>query len=322
MVPGIDPKIDYAFKRVFGQERNRAVLIHLLNAILLPGHGSPVVDLELLNPFNDKETSDDKLSVVDLKARDQLGRQFNVEMQMIGHRTFPDRMVYYWGRLHGQQLHQGEEFSRLRPTIGIGFLNDVLFPQLPEYHLSFHLREDRNPQVVLSPHAEIHLLELPKFRLSAEALQDPLGQWLYFLRHAEGIDTDVLPPTLQAPEIRRAFEELIMVTQSERDRAKYEERFKAQLDARLRERDLVEDARAQAIVEGRAEGLVEGRAEGRVEGRVEGKLEGRILTLQEVLGQPQTAPAELERLPLAELQQLAARLEQQLKGTLPRPGTT
>jgi hypothetical protein len=59
MVPGIDPKIDYAFKRVFGREQNKPLLIHLLNAVLQPPPAGRVVSLEILNPFNEKEALDD-----------------------------------------------------------------------------------------------------------------------------------------------------------------------------------------------------------------------------------------------------------------------
>lgn len=55
MVPGIDPKVDYAFKRLFGLERNRTLLIHLLHAILQPTPEERIVTLEILNPFSDKE---------------------------------------------------------------------------------------------------------------------------------------------------------------------------------------------------------------------------------------------------------------------------
>ena len=78
---GIDPKVDYAFKRVFGDPRNADILMHLLNSVLkLP---DPIVALEILNPFNEKDFADDKLTVLDVKARDQAGRLLNVEMQLL-----------------------------------------------------------------------------------------------------------------------------------------------------------------------------------------------------------------------------------------------
>lgn len=96
MIPGIRPTVDYAFKRLFGREQNRELLIHLLNAVRKPPPGSEIVDLSILNPFNDKETDADKVSVVDIKARDQSGRQFIVEMQMLSGRFLSKRLLYYW----------------------------------------------------------------------------------------------------------------------------------------------------------------------------------------------------------------------------------
>src|SRR5438093_7819681 len=99
MVPGIDPKVDYVFKRLFGRPPNRALPIHLVNAVLQdrpPERLLRIVDLELLNPFNDKDYLDDKLSILDIKARDQSGRQLNIEMQLLADRYFRQRVLYYW----------------------------------------------------------------------------------------------------------------------------------------------------------------------------------------------------------------------------------
>ena len=74
MIPRIDPKVDYAFKHVFGREENTPLLIHLLHAVLQPPSQQQITALELLNPFNDKDALDDKLSILDIKARDASGR--------------------------------------------------------------------------------------------------------------------------------------------------------------------------------------------------------------------------------------------------------
>jgi len=108
MITGIDPKVDYAFKHVFGREANVPLLRNLLEAILQPPPEYQIQTLEILNPFNDKEALDDKLSILDIKARDQSGRQFNVEMQLLTYGAFRQRLLYYWARLHqwqrGRQL--------------------------------------------------------------------------------------------------------------------------------------------------------------------------------------------------------------------------
>ena len=92
MILGIDPKVDYAFKHLFGREATRPILMDLLDNVLDLAPGREIRDLELLNPFNPKEALDDKLSILDIKARDQSGRQFNVEMQMVASRYFEKRI--------------------------------------------------------------------------------------------------------------------------------------------------------------------------------------------------------------------------------------
>ncbi|MCI0681418.1 MAG: Rpn family recombination-promoting nuclease/putative transposase, partial [Gemmataceae bacterium] len=103
MILGIDPKVDYAFKHLLGREATWPILADLIEKVLDPAPGHKIQSIELLNPFNPKEALDDKLSVLDIKARDNSGRQFNVEMQMLAFRYYEKRILYYWSRLHQQQ---------------------------------------------------------------------------------------------------------------------------------------------------------------------------------------------------------------------------
>ena len=76
---GIDPQVDFAFKLMLGSPEHPAVTIHFLNAVLsLP---SPVTQVEILNPIQGKDRSEDKLVILDVLARDAEGRRFNIEMQ-------------------------------------------------------------------------------------------------------------------------------------------------------------------------------------------------------------------------------------------------
>jgi predicted transposase/invertase (TIGR01784 family) len=90
----IDPKIDCVFKALLGSEENRNLLVHFLNAILANDLAAPITEAEILNPYNDKEFLDDKLSVVDVKAKDGQGRLYQVEIQLLAYRHLPARMVY------------------------------------------------------------------------------------------------------------------------------------------------------------------------------------------------------------------------------------
>src|SRR5713226_8515489 len=224
MEVGLDPKNDYAFKRVFGHEHTRPLLSSMLDAVLQPPPEHRLVELDLLNPFNPKETLDDKLSILDIKARDQSGRQFNIEMQMLAYRYYEKRILYYGCKLHQQQLHEGEDYLKLKPTISISFLDHVLFPQVADYHLRFRLLEESH-SFPFTDDLEVHTLELPKFEKSAAELESDLDIWLYFLRHAGKMDTDALPAAPQQhPLARRAVEELKMLTQSDLERERYEAR--------------------------------------------------------------------------------------------------
>src|SRR5438552_1365541 len=113
MLVDIDPKVDYAFKHLLGRESTRPILIDVIDKVLNPSPGHEIREIELLNPFNPKEAFDDKLSILDIKARDQSGRLFNVEMQMLAYPYYEKRILYYWARLHQQQLHEGEDYQEL-----------------------------------------------------------------------------------------------------------------------------------------------------------------------------------------------------------------
>ena len=324
MILGIDPKVDYAFKHVFGRETTRPLLINLLTHVLNPASGHEIRDVELLNPFNSKEALDDKLSILDIKARDQAGRQFNVEMQMLAFRYYEKRILYYWAKLHQQQFHQGQDYLELKPTLSISFLDHVLFPDVPNAHLRFRLLETEH-RFSFTDDLEFHLLELPKFRKSTEKLSSGLDLWLYFLRHAERMDTEALPRAPQQrvsqaldelrtseheatvhtgaflaalkqhpqeqPLVLRALEELQMLAQSDVERERYEARRKAQLDYNT--------------------GLKVARMEGREEGRAEGEI-GRIHLCEQLLKRPLTPTEQLTSRSLEELIELADDLQAQI----------
>lgn len=226
---GIDPKNDFAFKWLFGREQNLSLLIDLLNAILKPPPGKEIVWLELLNPYNEKEREDDKLSIVDVKARDKNGRQFDVEMQVLSEKAFSKRILYYWARLHQQQLDSGVHYEQLQQTVSICFVDFVLFPNVDSYRLPFELRNQEH-NIVFSSDMLIMILELPKFRVRPESISNELEAWLYFLCNAEQLDSRHLPQALETPEIRKAFKELIVISQDDLARERYEASLRLQRD--------------------------------------------------------------------------------------------
>lgn len=238
MITGIDPRVDIAFKKLFGTPAWSQLTISLIDAVLCPAPGGHIVQLDLLNPYSEQDSLSDKLSVLDIKARDERGRCFNVEMQMHLGQALVPRLLFYWARLYGSQLVEGDEYGVLRPTISICFVNQVMFRQRATFHSAFRLLE-LGSQVCLTEHQELHLLEIPKFHREIEDLREPLDFWLYFLKNGKDLDADAVPGPLDRPEIRKAMEVLKVFSQSELERDRYENRIKGQHDlmALKRERD-------------------------------------------------------------------------------------
>ncbi len=124
----IDPKIDCVFKTLLGSDDRRDLLVHFLNALLAEDLEAPVAEVDTLNPYNERETLDDKLTIVDVKARDTARRIFQVEIQLL---VFPHdpapRILYAWTDLYSKQLHSGQDYDALQPTYTIWILDQTLF---------------------------------------------------------------------------------------------------------------------------------------------------------------------------------------------------
>jgi predicted transposase/invertase (TIGR01784 family) len=257
MVIKIDPCIDFAFKWLFGREENLPLLVDLLNAVLQPATDSGITGLELLNPFSGQDSPEDKLSIVDVKARDSSGRQFDVEMQLLRDRSFCKRVLYYWAGLHLQQLGTGEPYSCVNPTVSVCFTNFVMFEGFGDYYQVFELR-NRQGKLLFSSDIMLITLELPKFVLEAPELATPLDCWLYFLRKAERLDPGTLQTLLNRPQIRMAMEALEMLSQDDLERERYLARVRVLRDEKSR----LHSAREEGLELGQEQGLEQGRQAG------------------------------------------------------------
>ena len=98
----INPRVDYAFKKLFGTEENKDLLIALINSIV--SEEDKVVDIELKNPYNIKNFRNDKISVFDIKAQDKKGTWFNIEMQILDQQYYAQIAMYYFSILYVSQL--------------------------------------------------------------------------------------------------------------------------------------------------------------------------------------------------------------------------
>ena len=293
MAIGIDPTVDYAFKLMLGSPRHPAITLHFLNAILSPE--IQITEVEILNPILGKEDEIDKLSILDVAARDSTGRLFDIEMQTSLPAGLSQRLAYYTASLYVGQISQGDDYTVLRPAIGICVLDAILFRHSPQIHNDFRLRS-RQGGFDLTNGLQIHLLELPKYKLPSDnrIITDPVEAWLYLFRRGSEMTTQDIKRRFSSPAFAEVAEILEMIQRTPNQRSQYELRLKAQRDDRAR----LQQARA------------EGEELGRAEGKAEGKLIGRIETLNGLLGM-QLCP--LDGLSVDELLSIADDLQRQLR---------
>lgn len=222
--------VDYVFKWLFGVDQHERFLLALLNAILAATLIRPLVAIHILNPFDERSFEDGKLSILDIRAVDDQGRIYNIEMQLNDFTYYLSRALYYWAGAYHGQLSEGDSYAKLQPTIGIHFVNGNLFKDSTKYHQVFDLRERTDPAMVFSDQLQLHFIELPKFVADVDSLKTPLDQWLYVFKHGEDLDLDRLPASLKTPIMTEALEVLWNMSNSPQQRIFYESRLKAKRD--------------------------------------------------------------------------------------------
>lgn len=227
----INPRVDLAFKKIFGTEGNKDLLISLINSIV--GEEDQVVDITLLNPYNQKNFKNDKLSILDIKAEGSDGKKFNIEIQITDEADYDKRALYYWAKLYGDQLKESEDYSKLEKVIGIHILNFTSIPKSEKYHNAFSITE-KETGLHYFKQLELHTIELKKFtdQLGKEfedigsKIQTSLDLWSAFLTRNDLLSTAKLSRDLDDAPIKKAIEVLNVMNFSKEEREAYEDHLK------------------------------------------------------------------------------------------------
>ena len=254
----ISPRVDIAFKKIFGVEENKDLLISLINSIV--GIEDQVLDVTLLNPYNPKSFKQDKLSILDIKAEGLEGKRFNIEIQISDEADYDKRALYYRAKLYTEQLQVAQDYSTLSKAIGIHILNFTSIPQAKNYHNIFHITE-KDSGLVYFKDMELHTIELNKFtdnpneKLSDIMLKvkNSLDMWSAFLTRNDLLRIDNLPEGLNNESLKKAITVLGVMNFSPEERDAYEDHLKW---LRVETNTL-----KKMKEEGKAEGRVEGKAE-------------------------------------------------------------
>jgi len=196
----VDPKNDIAFKKIFGDSEKTEILISFLNAVLeLP---SPIASLTLASPYQIPRIQDLKETSLDVKAVDEKGREFIVEMQVEGNEMFGKRALYYLAKSYVGQIKKAEEYTKLKPAYFVGILNFNMFDG--DAYLSRHILINQESERQDLKDFEFNFIELKKYNKTEDELDDIVDKWIYFLKNAENLD--VIPAKITETELLEAFD--------------------------------------------------------------------------------------------------------------------
>ena len=257
----INPKIDFAFKKIFGSEDSKDILISFLNSLIY--EAKPVIqDLEILNPYVAPKIRGLKDTYLDIKAK-IIDRETNeqrtviIEMQVLNVEGFEKRILYNAAKSYSIQLTTGQGYNLLNPVIALTITDFVMFADLPNVTSRFVLKE--KDFLIDYPIYDIELIfvELPKFKKELAALETIIDKWLFFLNNARKLQD--VPPTMDnIPEIKKAF---YIANQANLNLDELEEQEKSEIFIQD-QRGAITKAARESLEQGLQQGLEQGLQQG------------------------------------------------------------
>ena len=260
---------DYVFKRIFGKGGNEKILKSLLEAILK----IHIQKIEIKNPEIPKETIDEKLSILDIRAEINESTIIDIEMQ-VGNTTAIDRrLVVYNAKLIAGDIKVSEEYNKAKDTIVICILNDNVLKRnayLSIAMLTYEETEEiryvnmgyKKEDKYLTKMCKYYIIELPKFKKKKPKVADLLEKWLYVIGGDQKMMNECKD---ENEEIKEAVKQLKEMSADEYERELYEIRERSRLTYNTE----MNEARRKGLAEGRAEGRAEGKAKGKAEEKKE-----------------------------------------------------
>ncbi|MDR3261939.1 MAG: Rpn family recombination-promoting nuclease/putative transposase [Tannerella sp.] len=257
----LDPKNDLVFKRIFGEHPD--LLISFLNALMPLDVGRMIESVEYLSSELVPINLSLKNSIVDVRCKDNYGRQFIVEMQMYWNSAFTNRMVFNVSKAYVRQVEKSQDYELLQTVYGLAILNDYIVPknEATSFYHHYQTVNRANTDEVIKG-LEFVLVELPKFKPEKWEDRKMAVLWLRFLREVEERATVISDELLENNDIHQAVDLCEEGGFTPEELASYERYW-----------DIIRTEIATNKVSW-AEGHAEGHAEGRAEGRAEGEAIG------------------------------------------------
>ena len=267
----LDPKADLTFKLVFGEHKD--LVKSLLNALLPLEPDGQIVSLEYLPSEMVPDNPGKKDSVVDVRCKDEKGRQFIVEMQLYWNQYFKSRVLLNASKAVVKQLKEGEGYNLFQPVYCLNLINDIGFESSPEefYHDYAIVNVAHSDRIIEG--LRFVFVELPKFRPESVMEKRMAVLWLRFLTEINRRTQEAPAELLENEDTRKALSLVEKSAMSESQLLAYDKFWMSVTDQEGFLEARYARGMKQGLAEGRAEGHAKGLAEGRAEGRAEEKME-------------------------------------------------
>ena len=246
----LSPKVDFVFKKIFGNEKHPNILISFLNSVIKSK--DPIKSVEIKNTDIEKEHIEDKYSRLDIKAVTNNNEHINIEIQVKNEYNMIKRSLYYWSKMYEGQLTKGQDYDTLSRTICINIL-DFKYLKNENFHNAYRLKEI-NTNEELTDTMELHFIEIPKLRKlnDTEDISDMLEAWITFIERPTSELISKLE--MSSDEIKEAKEELLRLSGNDKEREMYQKRFESLLE----QNSLLANAERKGLEKGIKQGLIEG----------------------------------------------------------------
>ena len=263
----INPFTDVGFKRIFGQEVNKPLLISFLNSLFA---GKKVItDIHFLNKEMLGINVEDRNSIYDVYCTSDTGEHFIVEMQNRNHKNFKNRAVYYVSKAITWQGERGPEWVfDLKAVYGIFFMNFRQKGWEDKLRLEGLVIDPDSHKVLLDTTHYI-FLQLPAFQKEESECETDFERWIYVLKNMDTLDR--LPFKARMAVFKRLEDIVEIAALSKEDRLRYEESVKVHRDNLAVEAYALETGWEKGHEEGWNEGHKEGWNLGLEVGKTEGE---------------------------------------------------
>lgn len=241
----VDVKNDIAFRKIFGNENRKETLISFLNAVL-DFHGNQrIKEVTILNPYQLPKLKGGKVTIIDVKATDQLERTYIVEMQVGDLDGFEKRVLFYSSKSYSDQIKRADFYRKLRPVIFIGIL-DFEHTENKNYISRSQIRDVETGEQTIKD-MEFTFVELPKFNKELHELKSLTEKWVYFIKNAENLE--VVPDNINDEGLKSAYEEANVQTWTQEELDAYEYAFMREEDEKARLDKAKKDGKYELVIE-------------------------------------------------------------------------